>query len=157
MSSGVAGAPPYQWAQHSLILPCQPGGDYSTTSIEEGKNELRQLTNCFLTRLPLVGRNWKSSLGKEEQCNLDYADWSTQTHKRAVLLLPIPLFFFPVTLPRYQSNTLFSISEKKGGVHNTDRRKCVQLKKKNPYTTNKRRGKKSGPQILERRTKSARV
>lgn len=90
--------------------------DYSTASIEEARNELMQLTNCFfLTCLLPVGRNWKSCPAKEEECNLDYADWSTQTHKRAVLLLPIPSFLFPVTLPRHHSNTLFSISEEKGG------------------------------------------
>lgn len=90
--------------------------DYSTARIEGAKNELMQLTNCFfLTCLPPVGRNWKSCPTKEEECNLDYADWSTQTHKRAVLLLPIPLFFFPSPFPRHHSNTLFSISEERGG------------------------------------------
>lgn len=108
--------------------------DYSTASIEEGKNELMQLTNCFfLTCLSPVGRNWKSCTGTEEECNLDYADWSIQTHKRAVLLLPIPLFFFPspftAILPTPSSLSL----RKRAGVNKTDRTKCVQQKKNNIY------------------------
>lgn len=112
--------------------------DYSTASIEEAKNELMQLTNCFfLTCLPPVGRNWKSCPAKEEECNLDYADWSTQTHKRPVLLLLIPLFFFPSPfLAIIPTPSPLSLG-KRAGVHKADGAKCVQREKKATYTTNK--------------------
>lgn len=81
-----------------------------------GQNELMQLTSCFFpTCLPSVGRNWKSCLAKERECNLDYADQSMQTHERAVLLLPMPLFsFLHPSLPSFPLS--FPISRRKGGV-----------------------------------------
>lgn len=55
-----------------------------------------QLTSCFFsTCLPSVGRNWKSCLAKERECNLDYADRRIRAHERAVPPASHASFLFP--------------------------------------------------------------
>lgn len=82
-----------------------------------GQNELMQLTSCFFsTCLPSVGRNWKSCLAKERECNLDYADRRIRAHERAVLLLPMPLFsFLHPSLPSFPLSLPY-LSKKGRGV-----------------------------------------
>lgn len=94
-----------------------------------GQNELMQLTSCFFsTCLPSVGRNWKSCLAKERECNLDYADWRIRAHERVVLLLPMSLFSF-LHPSLHHSHSLFPISVRTGGSVEEGRREIWTEKK----------------------------